>query len=239
MDFSKLSDKQITIIGGAVMGVIALVLLFMSYSEIKKIGPYDGLPKILHMFAGKATAGKVAQKKDAPKGGKAAKPAKKKKGKEPSIASQILSLEKVIKQHNETIKKEEELRFEIENLQDEWAKLEKMLPKGANFAELMKDIVRAAKDYNIEVSNIYREDKIPHDAYTDRVRIVVENMKADYHSFGNFLYFLYVPLKRFIVLQDFELQSGAPDSVVETVGTEEIVRHKISMELVTFMEREE
>ncbi|MFH1707317.1 MAG: type 4a pilus biogenesis protein PilO [Planctomycetota bacterium] len=207
MKIGKPNDKQLTIIGASVAGVIALLLLFFAYRECKRIGPYSKLPGLLRMIA-----------KDKP-GGK-------------SIVSQMAVVEAGIKVHTETIARREELEERLARMQADWNKLQEELPNDTNFADLMNAIYKGATEYNITIERITRDDPVPHDPNTNRVTLKLSGIQATYHDFGRFLYFLYVPLKRFIIVQDFSITSGAAEAV-DTLTAKPL--HKIEMKLVTFV----
>lgn len=204
----KLNDKQVTLISLGVIAGIALIILVVCYFECKKIGDFEGLPSFLRVF------GKKSKK---------------------SVTAEIARLNAAIKTHEAIIERETALLDEKKTLQNEWDALNEELPKSTDFLELQNKIMEGAEENNIEIKGgISRSKPIPYDANTMRIDMKLIDMEGTFHDFGNFLYFLYVHLKRFIVLQEVSIKSGSPDVIEDPT---EKIKHKISLGLVTFTEK--
>lgn len=216
MKIGSLSDTQVTIIGAVIVVLIAVGILVMCYLELKKIGPYEGLPESLQGFA--KSEDKKTQKE--------------------AIATKIKETKKKIDRHNKYIARKDELQDKINDLQTEWAKLNRMIPPDINYSELQYKIGNGAEKTHITLTKTTRSDPVYFDANISKINLSLSGMQGSYHDFGEFLYFLFASLQRFIVLQSFSISSGAPVSRGENVNINE-VQHKISMSLVTFIERHE
>ena len=213
MKIGSLNDTQVTIISAVLIALIGIGLLIMSYSELKKIGPYEQLPGSLQSMA--KSKGKT-------------------KGK--ALATKIEKKKKEIEKHKKDIARIEGLREQINNLQTEWDKMNRIIPPDINYSALQYNIGSGAEKSNITLDKSTRSDPVYFDANISKITLSLSGMRGSYHDFGDFLYFLVVSLQRFIVLQEFTIGSGAP--VTRQKDTKK-VNHTISMKLVTFIERNE
>jgi hypothetical protein len=112
-----------------------------------------------------------------------------------------------------------------------------MIPPDIDYSALQYNIGMGAEKSRITLSQSTRSDPVYFDANISKITLTLSGMKGSYHDFGDFLYFLFVSLQRFIVLQEFSIDSGAPVSVKK--DRQQSVPHIISMRLVTFIERNE
>ena len=214
MKIGNLNDTQVAIIGAALIAAIAIGILVFSYFELKKIGPYEGLPKPLQKLAASKKAGV----------------------KNRALATKIANVKGEIEKHKKTIDKKDDLQEEIDDLQTEWAKLNRIIPPDIKYSELQTNIGTGAEKSKITLDRTIRNDPVYFDANISKITLDLSGMKGSYHNFGDFLYFLFVSLQRFIVLQEFSIESGAP---VSKKKDDKDVTHIISMRLVTFIERKE
>jgi Tfp pilus assembly protein PilO len=172
MKIGNLTDSQVTMVAIALIVVIAIGILTMSYFELKKIGPYKELPGILQKFA---------------------------KTKKKTVAKQIKDKEDLIKKHEADIAEKEVLEEKIKDLEADWKKLHDILPKGLEFARLMVSIAKEAEKSGIKIDSIERKDPVPYDGNVDKITFDLRNMEGAFHDYGNFLYVLFASLKRFMV----------------------------------------
>ena len=213
MKIGNLNDTQVAIVGAVLIAAIAIGILVFSYFELKKIGPYEELPKFLQKLA--KSKGKTQQR---------------------ALATKIGNKKAEIEKHKEKIAKKDDLKEQINDLQTEWAKLNKMIPPDIDYSALQYKLGTGAEKSRITLNQSTRSDPVYFDANISKITLSLSGMKGSYHDFGDFLYFLYVSLQRFIVLQEFSIESGAPVSVKKDAKK---VDHVISMRLVTFIERNE
>jgi len=216
MKIGSLTDTQVTIIGAVIIALITVGILVVCYLELKKIGPYEGLPETLQGFA----------KSDD------------KKTKAEALATKIKKTQSLIDQHNKDIARMDELQDKINDLQTAWSKLNKMIPPDINYSELQYKIGSGAEKTHITLTKTTRGNPVYFDANISKINLSLSGMQGSFHNFGEFLYFLFASLQRFMVLQNFSITSGAPVTRPADANINEI-QHKISMSLVTFIERHE